>query len=159
GPHMEWSSGMRIVNRRTMLIAALGASAALPAVDGNASVPDRAPEAASCRPSARLLASPRAGSRELQAKAISDRGGAVGCADSSEPGQEAIHAILWRNGRARSAIDLGVLPGYVASEAYGVNDRRVVFGVLYDAQQRTYPFRWAAGHMTLLRGPDGRRHL
>ena len=54
-------------------------------------------------------------------------------------------------------VDLGVLPGYVASEAYGMNNDRVVFGVLYDRQERTFPFRWAAGRMTVLHGPDGPR--
>ena len=67
-----------------------------------------------------------------------------------------MHAILWKGGKAAGAVDLGVLPGYVASEAYGVNNDRVVFGVLYDKKERTFPFRWEAGHMTVLKGPNGR---
>ena len=49
-----------------------------------------------------------------------------------------------------------MLPGYVASEAYGINNHRVVFGVVYDKKERTFPFRWEAGHMTLLNGLNGR---
>ena len=49
-----------------------------------------------------------------------------------------------------------MLPGYVASEAYGVNDRRVVFGLLYDKKERVVPFRWENGRMTVLKGPNGR---
>jgi hypothetical protein len=51
---------------------------------------------------------------------------------------------------------MGLLPGYVASEAYGVNDDRVVFGLLYDKKERPVPFRWANGRMRVLRGPNGR---
>jgi uncharacterized membrane protein len=29
--------------------------------------------------------------------------------------------------------------------------------VLYDKKERTFPFRWKAGHMTVLKGPNGRR--
>jgi probable HAF family extracellular repeat protein len=78
-----------------------------------------------------VLKSPRANSLEVQAKAINGRGDVVGFADTDR-GNGPIHAILWKGGKAAGAVDLGVLPGYVASEAYGVNDRRVVFGVLYD---------------------------
>jgi hypothetical protein len=58
-------------------------------------------------------------------------------------------------GTVAGAVDLGVLPGYVASEAYGVNNRRVVFGLLYDRKERAVPFRWASGRMTVLKGPNG----
>jgi len=108
-----------------------------------------------CSPSTTILESPRPNSLEVQAKAINDRGDVVGFADSNN-GSGAIHAILWKGGKAAGAVDLGVLPGYVASEAYGVNDRRVVFGLLYDKRERTIPFRWENGHMTVLRGPNGR---
>jgi probable HAF family extracellular repeat protein len=91
----------------------------------------------------------------VQAKAINDRGDVVGFADTAN-GNGPIHAILWKGGKAAGAVDLGVLPGYVASEAYGINDRRVVFGVLYDSQERTYPFRWENGRMTVLEDPNGR---
>ena len=108
--------------------------------------------AAACTPRASILTSPRAGAAEVQAKALNDRGDVVGFADG-KGGSQPTHAILWKRGER--AVDLGVLPGYVASEAYGINNRRVVFGLLYDAQERTFPFRWEAGRMTVLNGPDG----
>jgi probable HAF family extracellular repeat protein len=108
-----------------------------------------------CSPSARILGSPRVDSTEVQAKAINDRGDIVGFADSNG-GSGAIHAILWKGGTVAGAIDLGVLPGYVSSEAYAVNDDRVVFGVLYDKKGRMFPFRWKDGRMTLLKGPSGK---
>lgn len=116
-----------------------------------------APRAAvtACSPSATILASPRANSLEVQAKAINDRGDIVGFADSNG-GKGAIHAILWKGGTVEGAVDLGVLPGYVSSEAYGINDRRVVFGLLFDKKERAVPFRWEDGGMTVLKGPDGR---
>ncbi len=66
-------------------------------------------------------------------------------------------AIMWKGGKVAHAVDLGVLPGYVSSEAYGVNNDRVVFGLLYDKRERTFPFRWEDGRMTVLKGPNGRR--
>ena len=96
------------------------------------------------------------GTEEIQAKALNDRGDVVGFADA-RGGKKPIHAILWKRGKVARAVDLGVLPGYVASEAYGINNQRVVFGLLYDRRERTFPFRWEAGRMTLLKGPDGRR--
>jgi probable HAF family extracellular repeat protein len=45
----------------------------------------------------------------------------------------------------------------VASEAYGVNNNRVVVGLLYDTEGTTFPFRWEDGRMTVLKGPNGRR--
>jgi probable HAF family extracellular repeat protein len=108
-----------------------------------------------CTPRATILESPRPGSTEVQAKAINDRGDIVGFADA-ENGSEPFHAILWKGGKAEGAVDLGVLPGYVESEAYGINNDRVVFGVLYDRQERMFPFRWANGRMTVLKAPDGR---
>ena len=107
-----------------------------------------------CAPSATILESPRANSREVQAKAINDRGDIVGFADSND-GSSPIHAVLWKGGKAADAVDLGVLPGFVASEAYGVNEQRVVFGLLYDKKQRTVPFRWANGRTRVLKGPKG----
>ena len=108
-----------------------------------------------CSPSAVILESPRENSREVQVKALNDRGDVVGFADS-DGGSGPVHAILWKGGKVADAVDLGLLPGYVSSEAYGVNDDRVVFGLLYDAQERTFPFRWEDGRMTILRGPSGR---
>ena len=122
----------------------------------SSAAPQRAPTMV-CAPSAAILKSPRVGSSEVQAKALNDRGDIVGFADSSDPKDRAIHAILWKNGKVGTAVDLGVLPGYISSEAYGVNNDRVVFGLLYDKQERTFPFRWEAGRWTVLKGPDGHR--
>src|SRR5262245_6204768 len=108
-----------------------------------------------CSPSATILESPRPQSLEVQAKGINDRGDIVGFADSNG-GKGAIHAILWKGGSAAGAVDLGVLPGYVSSEAYGVTDDRMVLGLLYDAKERAVPFRWKNGRMTVLKGPNGR---
>jgi probable HAF family extracellular repeat protein len=111
--------------------------------------------ATACSPSMSILKSPRVGSKEVQAKALNDRGDIVGFADSNN-GSGPIHAILWKGGKVAGAVDLGVLPGYVSSEAYGVNNDGVVFGLLYDKKERTFPFRWEDGRMTVLRGPNGR---
>ena len=100
-----------------------------------------------------ILKSPRVGSNEVQAKALNDRGDVVGFADGADG---TFRAILWKHGKVAKAVNLGVLPGYVSSEAYGVNNRRVVFGLLYDKRERTFPFRWKAGHMTVLKGPNRR---
>jgi probable HAF family extracellular repeat protein len=113
-----------------------------------------ATSAAACPPRTSILKSPRVGSHEVQAKALNDRGDVVGFADG---GDGTFHAILWKRGKVGRAVDLGVPRGYVSSEAYGVNNRRVVFGLLYDKKERTFPFRWKAGHMTVLRGPNGRK--
>jgi probable HAF family extracellular repeat protein len=94
-----------------------------------------------------ILESPRQNSREVRVKAMNDRGDVVGFADADN-GSGSIHAILWKGAEATGAVDLGVLPGYVSSEAYGVNDDRVVFGLLYDRQERTFPFRWSATSAT-----------
>jgi probable HAF family extracellular repeat protein len=121
----------------------------LAAVPASASVG----RAAACSPSMSILKSPRMGSTEVQAKALNDRGDVVGFADGRDGTDR---AILWKGGKVARAVDLGVLPGYVSSEAYGVNNHRVVFGVLYDKKERTFPFRWKDGRMTVLRAPDGR---
>jgi probable HAF family extracellular repeat protein len=95
-------------------------------------------EAAACSPGISVLKSPRVGSHEVQAKALNDRGDVVGFADGKDGTDR---AILWKGGKAARAVNLGVLPGYVSSEAYGVNNHRVVFGLLYDKKERTFPFR------------------
>ena len=137
-------------------LGAVGATGLAARLSLDASASDaRLAQAAACAPRATILESPRVRSREVQVKALNDRGDLVGFADS-EDGSGPMHAILWKGGKAAGAIDLGVLPGYVASEAYGVNNDRVVFGVLYDKKERTFPFRWAAGRMTVLKGLDGR---
>src|SRR5262245_3456232 len=105
--------------------------------------------ATACRPTVRILEAPRAKAVEVQAKAINNRGDVVGFADSNG-GSGRVHAVIWQDGK--TAIDLGVLPGYIGSEAYGINDRRVVFGLLYDKNERTVPFRWEKGRMTVLKG-------
>jgi probable HAF family extracellular repeat protein len=108
---------------------------------------------AACSPGTTILTSPRVGSHEVQAKALNDRGDVVGFADTTD---RRLRAILWKAGDAAGAIDLGVLPGYASSEAYAVNNDRVVYGVLYDRKERPFPFRWRNGRMTLLRDPAGR---
>ena len=47
-----------------------------------------------------ILESPRAGSMEVQAKALNDRGDIVGFADAKN-GSGPIHAILWKGGKRR----------------------------------------------------------
>ena len=133
-------------------VAGLALAASLLAV-GSASATQQT--GAACSAAARILDSPRGQSLDIQAKAINDRGDVVGFADAKSGGAPA-HAIMWKGGTVAGAVDLGVLPGYVASEAYGVNDDRVVFGLLYDEKERTFPFRWKDGRMTVLKGPDGR---
>jgi probable HAF family extracellular repeat protein len=86
---------------------------------------------------------------------MNDRGDVVGYADANK-GKSPVHAILWKGGDVEDAVDLGVLSGYVSSEAYGVNDDRVVLGLLYDKHERAVPFRWANGRMTVLKGPNGK---
>jgi probable HAF family extracellular repeat protein len=108
-----------------------------------------------CSVTATIVESPRPASREVQVKAINDQGDIVGFADAKN-GSRPIHAILWKGGKATAAVDLGVAPGYVASEAYGVNNHGVVFGLLYDAKERAFPSRWANGRWTMLKGPTGR---
>ena len=130
----------------TVLIGAFSATASAAA--------HRAATDEVCTPSAVILKS-SAGESEAQAKALNDRGDIVGFA-SSDAKDQAIHAMLWKNGKVDGAVDLGVLPGYVSSEAYGVNNHGVVFGLLYDKKERMFPFRWQAGRMTLLKGPNGR---
>jgi uncharacterized membrane protein len=109
------------------------------------------PHVTACSPT--VLESPRTGANEVQVKALNDRGDVVGFSDGADG---TFRAILWKRGKAAGAVELGVPPGYVSSEAYGVNDDRVVYGVLYDKQKRTFPFRWERGRMTLLRDPDER---
>ncbi len=108
--------------------------------------------ATACSPSTSILKSPRAGSKEVQAKALNDRGDVVGFSDGADG---TYRAIMWKGGKVAAAVDLGVLPGYVSSEAYGVTNDRVVFGLLFDRKERTFPFRWMNGRMTVLRAPNG----
>lgn len=115
---------------------------------------------AECSPTVTVLTSPF-GPGEVQSKAINDRGDIVGFATVTDPAtprrSPAIHAVLWKHGRSDAVVDLGVLPGYVSSEAYGVNNDRIVVGLLYDKRGRTFPFHWERGHMTVLKGPRGHR--
>jgi hypothetical protein len=112
-----------------------------------------APSAAACPAGPSLLKAPWTGSHEVQAKALNDRGDVVGFADRRDG---TFRAILWKGGRTARAVEIGVRPGYVSSEAYGVNNHRVVFGLLYDKRERTFPFRWKNGRMTVLKAPNGR---
>ena len=133
------------------LFAAIAALAAL--VGTLAGSAAATPElATACSPSTSILKSPRAGSKEVQAKALNDRGDVVGFSDGADG---TYRAIMWKGGTVAGAVDLGVLPGYVSSEAYGVTNDRIVFGLLYDSKERTFPFRWMNGRMTVLRAPNG----
>ena len=107
-----------------------------------------------CSPSTTILESPRSHSLEVQAKGINDRGDVVGFADARD-GKSPVHAILWKGGKAADAIDLGVLPGYVASEAYGVNDRRVVLGLLYDMSAARARWRTSSAYAVTDSGRRG----
>ena len=135
--------------RRPYIVAA-GLAASVLAV---ASASATSAAGTACSASTTILESPRAHSREVQAKGVNDRGDVVGFADSKGG---PVHAILWIGGSVAGAVDLGVLPGYVSSEAYGINNDRVVFGLLYDRKERAFPFRWDKGRMTVLNGPSGR---
>ena len=137
---------MHAITTRHLAVLATCAAAGVAA-------PQAAGAASDCSPGVTILESPRPGSHEVQAKALNDRGDVVGFADGRNG---TYRALLWKRGKAAEAVDLGVLPGYVSSEAYGINNHRVVFGLLYDKQERTFPFRWKAGRMTVLRGPHGR---
>jgi probable HAF family extracellular repeat protein len=143
---------MTLARTRLLGLGTIGVAiaASLLAATSGAATPMRE---TACSPSTTILTSPRTDSSDVQAKAINDRGDVVGFADSGRgtPG----HAIMWKGGNVEGAVDLGVLPGYVASEAYGVNNRRVVFGLLYDKKERAVPFRWESGRMTVLKGPNG----
>ena len=137
------------------VIGSVGLVASLILVVSATAERTRSAPAAACSPTMAILESPRAGSMEVQAKALNDRGDIVGFADTKN-GSGPIHAILWKGGETREAVDLGVLPGYVASEAYGINNHRVIFGLLDDRNERTLPFRWVNGRITVLKGPSGR---
>lgn len=145
---------MRVV-AATASLAALVTGLALAVLAGwGAASPTPVTAMAACSTSMSILESPRVGSKEVQAKALNDRGDVVGFADSTDG---TYRAILWKGGKVAGAVDLGVLPGYVSSEAYGVNNDRVVLGLLYDKRERTFPFRWRDGRMTVLKGLTGRR--
>jgi probable HAF family extracellular repeat protein len=146
---MRVATGRLRLSRLGVLVAAL----ALSLITFTSATATRG-AAASCSPSATILESPRVGSLDVQAKGVNDRGDVVGFADS-KGGSKPVHAILWKGGKVAGAVDLGVVPGYVASEAYGVNNDRVVFGLLYDGKRRAFPFRWDNGRMTVLNGPSG----
>jgi probable HAF family extracellular repeat protein len=147
---------MTLARIQPLHLGAIGAvfATSLIVVASTAATRARAGENA-CSPSTSILESPRAGSYDVQAKALNDRGDVVGFADSKN-GSGPIHAIMWKDGKVSGAVDLGVPPGYVSSEAYGVNNDRVVFGLLYDKRERVFPFRWKHGRMTVLKGPSGR---
>ena len=58
--------------------------------------------AAACSPRMSILKSPRVGSREVQAKALNDRGDVVGFADGRDG---RYRSILWRGGLAARSFD------------------------------------------------------
>lgn len=146
---------MTLAPIRASRLVAIGVASVGILLAATSAAATRAGETA-CSPSVTILESPREGSKEIQVKALNDHGDIVGFADS-KGGTGPIHAILWKGGTVEGAVDLGVLPGFVSSEAYGVNNHRVVFGVLYDKTGRMIPFRWAEGRMTVLKRPNGQR--
>ena len=141
------------IGRTGLLLGAFGVAGLTASLIAVISTSATRAASTACSPSTTILESPRTGSREVQVKALNDRGDIVGFADGTDG---TYRAILWKGGKVEDAVDLGVLPGYVSSEAYGINNEGVVFGLLYDKKERTFPFRWRAGRMTVLKGLNGR---
>ena len=111
-------------------------------------------EAAACTPSRSILKSPRVGSREVQAKALNDRGDVVGFADGSDGTDR---AILWKGGkvapggRSRGAARLRLLGGLRRSTTTASCSA-------CSTTRRSARFRSVGRHgrMTVLKGPNGR---
>jgi probable HAF family extracellular repeat protein len=58
------------------------------------------------------------------------------------------HAVLWKDGKKRKPIDLGLVNGYGYSFAYALNSRRQVVGcVSNDANSCSAAFLWEDGRM------------
>ena len=80
---------------------------------------------------------------------INDRGEVVGFSNPAGPGDPEgefiARAFLWTGGG--EAEDLGVLPGDVLSEAFGINGRRQVVGVSFGGTVPTRGFLWQDGVM------------
>jgi probable HAF family extracellular repeat protein len=75
---------------------------------------------------------------------INDAGEAVGGAWTT--GNQAFHAVLWKNGKA---LDLGVLTGYKHSLAYSINSKSQIVGCVTNSLKNgcTHGFLWENGTM------------
>jgi probable HAF family extracellular repeat protein len=76
--------------------------------------------------------------------AVNNLGQAVGSSDLA--GGSTFHAFLWSQATAMQ--DLGTLPGDMASNAPGINDKGEVVGVSLDASFNPRAFLWRNGVMT-----------
>ena len=85
---------------------------------------------------------------------MNSRGQIVGVAYSkSTGGPGRAHAVLWQNGQLR---DLGILPGYVSSDARAINDAGIVVGASYSANgERSAAVTWENGGIRELPTPAG----
>lgn len=84
------------------------------------------------------------GSLNTQGLGINNRGQVAGYADLA--GDTTYHAFLWQN--RTGMIDLGTLPGDVASGADGLNSEGQVVGGSWDALGNGRAFIWQDGVMT-----------
>ena len=107
------------------------------------------------------------------ARALNSKGEAVGWSTVNNrlcvvTGALPTHAFLWHRGvRAGRMRDLGTLPGWVDSYAYGINDRGEVIGSVSDTASGTYgvspnahaqAFLWRGGKMSGLGTLPGNRN-
>jgi probable HAF family extracellular repeat protein len=79
-------------------------------------------------------------------KAINETGQIVG--ESFITGDSSIHAFLWQDG---TMDDIGTLPGYINSNAFGINDIGQVVGnseISIDGRLYSEAFLWQDGKMT-----------
>ena len=138
----------------TAAASAIGVACAAASLASVASASADEAQVAACSPSAAILASPRAGAQEVQAKAINNRGDIVGFADANAARRRSTRSSgrAARRARSISACCRATSP----RRRMGSTTHRVVFGLLYDRKERTFPFRWENGRMTVLKGPGGR---
>jgi probable HAF family extracellular repeat protein len=83
------------------------------------------------------------------ARCINNKGQIVGYAFSSETDERSIlstatRAFLWQNGHMT---DLGVPQGYIASRAYGINDKGQIAGWVLTRDRAMHAMVWEHGHM------------
>ena len=100
------------------------------------------------------------GDTDSYAAAVSETGLIVGASGTGllapfDPGNEASHAVLWRDGEIE---DLGTLPGGTFTVATGVNDAGQVVGCGRTWLSDEFPgsvrgFVWQDGTMTILEAP------